>query len=98
MVAHVSPPSLCTQFFRKTFYTWPSGQVPSSTAPILPIFPTWGLSSHVCFPIYSLDGSIPLPPVLGCVFSAGAVLRQPLAGKIPGLVSCERPSWTTARE
>lgn len=97
MVAHVSSPSLWTQIFRKTFYTSPSGKVPSAMAPIPPKMPTWGLSSHVCFPIYSLDGSTSLPPVLGCVFSPGAVLRQPLAGKTPGLLSCERQSWTIAR-
>lgn len=98
MVAHVSSPSLWTQIFRKIFYTSASGKVPSATAPIPPKLPTWGLSSHVCFPVYSLDGSISLPPVLGCVFSTGAVLRQPLAGKAPHrLLSCERQSWTIAK-
>lgn len=71
MVAHVLSSSLCTQFFRKTFYTWPSGKVPPSIAPIPPKFPTWGLSSHVSFQIYSLDESIPLHPVPGCFQSWG---------------------------
>lgn len=59
MVAHVLSPSLCTQFFRKTFYTWPSGRGLSLIAPIPPQFTTWGLSNHACFPIYSLDGTLP---------------------------------------
>ena len=63
--------------FQKDFYTSLSGKVPSATAPIPPKLPTWGLSSHVCFPIYSLDGSTSLPPVLRCVCSPGLSSGSP---------------------
>lgn len=85
------------RFSERLFILHPQAKSRLPRLPFLPNCP-WGLSSHVYFPVYSLDGSISLPPVLGCVFSTGAVLRQPMAGKTPHrLLSCERQSWTIAK-
>lgn len=91
MVAHVLSPNLYTQFFRKTFYTWSSGRGLSPLAPIPSQFPTWGLSNHACFPIYSLSGSLPLFPCWAlllyfqsCVYPEAVLSRQSTWAGVPG--------------
>lgn len=74
--SHVLAPSLCIRFFRKTFYTWPSGRALSPATPVPPKLPTWRSASPVCFLICLLYGTIPLPSCwVGCIFSLVAVLR-----------------------